>query len=61
MKAPELYNCDIEVVSELYVREIRKRQPHGPYALGGWSVGGIFAYHVAQQLPSARLFRFDSY
>ncbi|KAJ5941158.1 polyketide synthase [Penicillium verrucosum] len=52
MKAPELYNCDIEVVSELYVREIRKRQPHGPYALGGWSVGGIFAYHVAQQLTS---------
>ncbi|KAJ5784444.1 polyketide synthase [Penicillium pulvis] len=53
MKAPESYNCGIEKVSELYIREIRRRRPHGPYALGGWSVGGIFAYHVAQQLASA--------
>ncbi|KAI7970709.1 hypothetical protein EIK77_007889 [Talaromyces pinophilus] len=50
MKNPELYDCGIEEMTDLYIREIRRRQPHGPYALGGWSVGGIFAYHVAQQL-----------
>jgi naphtho-gamma-pyrone polyketide synthase len=53
MKLPEQYNCGIEKVGEMYVSEIRRRQPNGPYALGGWSVGGIFAYHVAQQLAAA--------
>ena len=52
MKTPEQYNCGIDTVSALYVEEIRRRQPQGPYALGGWSVGGIFAYHAAQQLVS---------
>ena len=52
MKIPEQYNCGIEEVAEMYINEIRRRQPHGPYALGGWSVGGIFAYHVAQQLSA---------
>ncbi|KAL4905943.1 hypothetical protein BDW74DRAFT_152311 [Aspergillus multicolor] len=40
----------IDTVSALYVEEIRRRQLQGPYVLVGWSVGGIFAYHVAQQL-----------
>nr|BAW18768.1 topopyrone polyketide synthase [Phoma sp. BAUA 2861] len=53
MKVPELYNCGIEEVGEMYIREIRRRQPSGPYALGGWSVGGVFAYHVAQHLTAA--------
>ena len=53
MKAPEQYNCGIDEIGKMYVHEIRRRQPHGPYAVGGWSVGGIFAYHVAQQLSLA--------
>ncbi|AEO70601.1 polyketide synthase [Thermothielavioides terrestris NRRL 8126] len=53
MKTPEAYTCGIEPVADAYIREIRRRQPRGPYALGGWSVGGIFAYHVAQQLVAA--------
>ncbi|RDW76453.1 uncharacterized protein DSM5745_06445 [Aspergillus mulundensis] len=52
MKIPEQYNCGIDTVSALYIEEIRRRQPQGPYALGGWSVGGIFAYHAAKQLVS---------
>jgi naphtho-gamma-pyrone polyketide synthase len=52
MKTPESYTCGIDEVSQLYITEIRRRQPHGPYALGGWSVGGIFAYHIAQQLTA---------
>ncbi|KAF2703807.1 putative polyketide synthase [Pleomassaria siparia CBS 279.74] len=53
MKTPEKYTCGIEEVSDAYIAEIRRRQPRGPYSLGGWSVGGIFAYHVAQQLVAA--------
>ncbi|KAJ5347272.1 hypothetical protein MYU51_004319 [Penicillium brevicompactum] len=50
MKDPSLYPRGIDHVASLYITEIKRRQPRGPYALGGWSVGGIFAYHCAQLL-----------
>ncbi|MFP2903427.1 thioesterase domain-containing protein, partial [Corallococcus sp. 4LFB] len=28
-------------------------QPHGPYQLGGWSLGGLVAYEMAQRLREA--------
>ncbi|BAE55957.1 unnamed protein product [Aspergillus oryzae RIB40] len=52
MKTPESYTCGIDEVTQMYITEIRRRQPHGPYALGGWSVGGIFSYHIAQHLAA---------
>ena len=33
-----------------YVREVRTLQPHGPYFLGGWCMGGNIALEMAQQL-----------
>jgi aspartate racemase len=33
-----------------YIREMRSVQPHGPYNLGGFSVGGVIIYEMAQQL-----------
>ncbi|MET8875709.1 non-ribosomal peptide synthase/polyketide synthase [Nocardia sp. NPDC004604] len=33
-----------------YVREIRAVQPEGPYHLLGWSLGGVLAHAVANQL-----------
>ncbi|MFD6150033.1 amino acid adenylation domain-containing protein [Streptomyces sp. NPDC060243] len=36
-----------------YVREIRALQPHGPYRLLGWSVGGVLAHTVATLLQEA--------
>ncbi|MCC5992571.1 MAG: SDR family NAD(P)-dependent oxidoreductase [Rhodobacteraceae bacterium] len=33
-----------------YIAEMRQVQPHGPYALGGFSGGGITAYEIARQL-----------
>jgi enterobactin synthetase component F len=36
-----------------YVREIRSVRPHGPYALAGWSVGGVLAHEIAVQLRAA--------
>ena len=42
----------VEEMAAHYVREIRSAQPNGPYYLGGYSLGGIFAYEIAQQLTS---------
>ncbi|OUL35844.1 hypothetical protein BV372_09645 [Nostoc sp. T09] len=35
-----------------YIQEIRKIQPHGPYYLGGYSLGGIITFEIAQQLQA---------
>ena len=43
----------IEDMAALYVEAIRRRQPHGPYLLGGYCGGGLVAFEVAQQLRSA--------
>ncbi len=40
----------IEEMATHYIREIRKAQTEGPYLLGGWSMGGIVAFEMAQQL-----------
>ncbi|KAF2109358.1 PKS16 protein [Lophiotrema nucula] len=40
----------IETTASKYLREIRNRQPNGPYILGGWSIGGVYAYEIARQL-----------
>ncbi|QHF44578.1 non-ribosomal peptide synthetase [Pseudomonas sp. S35] len=38
---------------ELYVANIRNVQPHGPYSLAGWSLGGNLAMEVAHRLEAA--------
>ena len=35
-----------------YVDAIQRMQPHGPYFLGGYCVGGTIAYEMAQQLTA---------
>jgi hypothetical protein len=50
MKDPTSYTCGIEGVSKLYLEEVMRRQPVGPYILGGWSAGGVVAYEVTRQL-----------
>ncbi|KAL2850157.1 polyketide synthase [Aspergillus pseudoustus] len=46
----EMNNYRFEELSAAFLTEISRRQPNGPYYLGGWSAGGICAYHAAQQL-----------
>ncbi|KAK3074539.1 polyketide synthase [Teratosphaeriaceae sp. CCFEE 6253] len=53
MKDPTKWECNIEVISLVYLQEIRRRQPKGPYIIGGWSAGGVLAYAVAQALLAA--------
>jgi thioesterase domain-containing protein/acyl carrier protein len=40
----------IEQMATLYNRELRSIQPVGPYLLSGWSMGGLVAWEMAQQL-----------
>lgn len=43
----------VEDMAALYISEILKIQPEGPYQLGGYSLGGVIAYEIAQQLTAA--------
>jgi acyl transferase domain-containing protein/thioesterase domain-containing protein len=45
-----LAHLSIEDMATFYVEEIRRRQPHGPYLLGGMCAGGVIAYEMASQL-----------
>ncbi len=40
----------IQGMAAEYVKAIREIQPEGPYFLGGWSLGGVIAFEVAQHL-----------
>jgi thioesterase domain-containing protein len=42
----------LEEMAALYIDEIRRVQPEGPYFLGGWSLGGPVAFEMARQLES---------
>ena len=65
MANPSDFVTGIEGVSALYLEEVRRRQPRGPYYLGGWSAGGVIAYETTLQLLAVgesveRLVLFDS-
>ena len=42
----------VQKIGEECVRRLRKKQPSGPYFLGGWCFAGIVAYEMAMQLMS---------
>jgi amino acid adenylation domain-containing protein len=39
----------IEDMAAYYIEALRKVQSDGPYLLGGWSMGGVVAFEMAQQ------------
>jgi thioesterase domain-containing protein len=43
----------VEEMAACYISEIRRIQPNGPYALGGYSFGGTVAFEMAKQLKAA--------
>ncbi|MCJ1320622.1 hypothetical protein MMC15_005962 [Xylographa vitiligo] len=53
MKTPEEYVCGVPGMAEHFIKEIKRRQPQGPYIVGGWSAGGVIAFESAQQLIRA--------
>jgi thioesterase domain-containing protein len=40
----------IEEVAATMIEDMRRVQPHGPYRLAGYSMGGAIVYEIAQQL-----------
>jgi amino acid adenylation domain-containing protein len=43
----------VSALAQRYLDAIRATQPHGPYQLLGFSLGGVLAYEIAQQLAIA--------
>jgi aspartate racemase len=43
----------VEKMADYYLTELLAFQPHGPYRLGGWSMGGFIAYEMARRLQAA--------
>ncbi len=46
-------HADVVEMATAYVQELKKKQPHGPYYIGGECIGGIVAYEMARQLRQA--------
>ena len=45
-----LAHTSIEDMASFYISEVRKKEPYGPYLLGGMCAGGVIAYEMASQL-----------
>jgi thioesterase domain-containing protein len=43
-------HTQIEDMAAYYIQALQTVQPTGPYLLGGWSMGGVVAFEMAQQL-----------
>ena len=50
MRNPQDLKCSLEGLTVPYLKEVRRRQPTGPYNFGGWSAGGICAFDAAQEV-----------
>ncbi|HCX50653.1 MAG TPA: non-ribosomal peptide synthetase, partial [Bacillus sp. (in: Bacteria)] len=48
----EIDELTLPEVIQLYIEEIKRVQPEGPYRLGGWSLGGAIAYKIATVLKN---------
>ena len=50
MKTPEEYDVGVIGMASSFIKEIKRRQPSGPYLLAGWSAGGVIAFEAVNQL-----------
>ncbi len=46
----QVLHNSIEKISADYIRDMKQKQPDGPYHLVGFCIGGLIAYEMAQQL-----------
>lgn len=49
-KTPEEYMCGVVGIATKFIQEIKRRQPQGPYHVGGWSAGGVISFETVRQL-----------
>lgn len=50
LRCPREFTCSLEQVALLYKAAIKDMRPSGPYLIGGWSAGAVYAYEVCRQL-----------
>ncbi len=50
LEGTELGPASIEAMAAAYLEEVLAVQPTGPWHLAGWSMGGLIAFEMAQQL-----------
>ncbi|KAI4209856.1 MAG: hypothetical protein LQ349_009517 [Xanthoria aureola] len=53
LKTPEGYQGGVVGMSSIFLKEIKRRQPEGPYNIGGWSAGGVMAFEIVRQMTDA--------
>ncbi|KAI4190373.1 MAG: hypothetical protein L6R41_000825 [Letrouitia leprolyta] len=53
VKTPEEYHGGVIGMAASFITEMKRRQPDGPYSVGGWSAGGVMAYEIVRQLTGA--------
>ena len=53
VKTPERFIIGVSGIATMYIEEMKRRQPNGPYHVGGWSAGGVISYEVTKQLAEA--------
>ena len=49
----EMPHSSVEAMAADYLREIKARQPNGPYCVCGYSLGGLVAFEIARQLSES--------
>ncbi|KFZ06097.1 hypothetical protein V501_07759 [Pseudogymnoascus sp. VKM F-4519 (FW-2642)] len=52
LASPETFDLSIQEMATIFIRTIRRIQPQGPYLIGGWSAGSMYAYEVAHRLTT---------
>lgn len=52
LESPETFDLSIQEMASIFLRTIRRIQPQGPYLIGGWSAGSMYAYEVAHRLTT---------
>lgn len=53
VKEPSRHVGSCDWMADIFVAAIRKKQPNGPYMLGGFSFGALYAYEVSRKLLEA--------
>lgn len=50
LEGEDIVSPSIKEMASEYLREIKTVQPEGPYYIGGYCLGGLVSYEIAQQL-----------
>jgi len=50
LQQDEAVETDLPAMARNYIEDMRVVQPHGPYLIAGWSMGGVLAFEMSRQI-----------